>query len=206
MRAGTCLRQLTCKLSPLPTASTIMYSFSLNFPLLCPKLTNGSFAWNPQVGTDCSGLYIGYWVCVGIQIQQGITVTLSLGAPNATGTGEASFPPFETLTPTQTPTLDPSFEPTPYHGTPPSNCVHYYQARAVRLGARGLPSCGRGPWNTSNTLLTVSRAERYLRSCRPGRRRRHHPRPVLRMESRPCGKLRGHVGRLLLLCRRLQRG
>lgn len=24
------------------------------------------YSWNPTVGTDCSGLWLGYYVCVGI--------------------------------------------------------------------------------------------------------------------------------------------
>jgi LysM repeat protein len=86
--------------------------------------TQKSFAWNPSIGTDCSGLYVYYWVCVGIQPQT------SLSLPYSTGNATVSIPPYFTWTPTQPPTDAPMFKPMPTAGALPSNCGAYVQARS----------------------------------------------------------------------------
>ncbi|KAF5546406.1 hypothetical protein FPHYL_10499 [Fusarium phyllophilum] len=83
------------------------------------------FKWNPEVHEDCSGLFVGYWYCVGVK-------------SNSTGNleWETSTPPF---TPPSEPTshkptkLTPAgseFTPTPTHGPLPTDCVNYHQAEA----------------------------------------------------------------------------
>jgi hypothetical protein len=64
-------------------------------------------------------------VCVGIQPQTGITIEIPAPLPNAT----TPIPSFDIPTASPTPT-DESFAPEPFHGTPPPDCVEYYQARA----------------------------------------------------------------------------
>ncbi|CAK7225750.1 hypothetical protein SEUCBS140593_006009 [Sporothrix eucalyptigena] len=41
------------------------------------------FAWNPVLGADCSGLYLDYWVCVGIQPQKSLTLVYPAPATSA---------------------------------------------------------------------------------------------------------------------------
>jgi hypothetical protein len=83
-----------------------------------------SFAWNPSVGTDCSGLYVYYWLCVGIQPQT------SLSLPYQTGNATVELPPYFTWTPTLAPTDPPVFKPTVTAGPLPDNCNAYVQAHS----------------------------------------------------------------------------
>ncbi|KAK0612011.1 hypothetical protein B0T14DRAFT_571853 [Immersiella caudata] len=82
-------------------------------------------AWNPAVQTDCSGLYVNYWVCVGIQPQ-----TTGIVEVIPTVTANITLPPLVPGTSTSLPSLDPVFTPTPTHGPLPTNCVAYYLAHA----------------------------------------------------------------------------
>ncbi|WYZ42085.1 hypothetical protein EsH8_V_000980 [Colletotrichum jinshuiense] len=86
--------------------------------------TDDFYAWNPAVGQDCSGLYVYYWVCVGIRPQTQISL------PYETGNATVELPPYFTWTPEPIPTDPPDFAvPTPTHGPLPDNCVAYFQAR-----------------------------------------------------------------------------
>lgn len=51
--------------------SDLYASLSRPAILSTPILTSAaaSLAWNPAVGVNCTGLYYGYWYCVGIQPQ-----------------------------------------------------------------------------------------------------------------------------------------
>ncbi|CAJ0542419.1 Ff.00g000680.m01.CDS01 [Fusarium sp. VM40] len=83
------------------------------------------FKWNPEVHEDCSGLFVGYWYCVGV---------------NSISTGnlewETSTPPFTPppeptpYTPTKITPANSDFTPTPSHGPMPTDCIHYHQAEA----------------------------------------------------------------------------
>ncbi|KAK1758814.1 LysM domain-containing protein [Echria macrotheca] len=85
------------------------------------------YAWNPAINSvDCSGLYVMYWVCVGIQPQTQYELPYETGPANAT----IEIPPYFTWTPTPTPTESPVFKPTPTQGALPSNCNAYVQAQA----------------------------------------------------------------------------
>ncbi|KAF4948029.1 hypothetical protein FSARC_13847 [Fusarium sarcochroum] len=83
------------------------------------------FKWNPEVHQDCSGLFVGYWYCVGIK-------------SNSTGKleWETATPPFTPppeptpYTPTKLTPANPDFTPTPSHGPMPTDCIHYHQAEA----------------------------------------------------------------------------
>ncbi|OAA63388.1 peptidoglycan-binding protein [Niveomyces insectorum RCEF 264] len=79
------------------------------------------FAWNPVVGTDCSGLYIMYWVCVGIQPQTSLTLEYPTTSP--------TIPDEVPWTPTPQPSVDFSFTPSPTQGPLPTNCANYYFSR-----------------------------------------------------------------------------
>ncbi|RGP81323.1 carbohydrate-binding module family 50 [Fusarium longipes] len=83
------------------------------------------FEWNPDVHTDCSGLFVGYWVCVGVRPKT--TLDLDWGS---------SVPPF---TPPPEPTkhtrttfqpAEPDFTPSPSHGDLPENCLNFHKAEA----------------------------------------------------------------------------
>jgi len=107
------------------------------------------------VGEDCSGLYINYWVCVGIELQEGLEVEFP-DPPNGTETGStASLPPLVIPTPPPEIEIDPSFDPTPFHGTPPANCRQYYQARpadscnTVLLDNPGITQAQFLSWNSA---------------------------------------------------------
>lgn len=82
-------------------------------------------AWNPAIGSDCSGLYDGWWVCVSvpapsITIPFGWTTTL-LGGPEPTLVAN--------YTPTVFPTVDASFDPEPTQAGIIPGCLAYYQAK-----------------------------------------------------------------------------
>ncbi|KAL8356637.1 hypothetical protein RB601_001776 [Gaeumannomyces tritici] len=81
------------------------------------------YAWNPAVGQDCSGLFVHYWVCVGIRPQTQISL------PYETGNTTVVLPPYFTWTPKPTPTDPPNFGvPTPTQGPLPKNCLTYFRA------------------------------------------------------------------------------
>ncbi|KJZ70860.1 hypothetical protein HIM_09725 [Hirsutella minnesotensis 3608] len=80
------------------------------------------FAWNPELGADCSGLQIDYYVCVEIRPQTILTIELPAAA-------NFTLPPYVSWTPPPLPTVDSSFTPTPSHGPMPSDCIDFYKAR-----------------------------------------------------------------------------
>ncbi|KAK2032537.1 hypothetical protein LX32DRAFT_725836 [Colletotrichum zoysiae] len=79
--------------------------------------------WNPALGSDCKGIYLYYYVCVGIQRQTQISIDFPTFVPNAT------VPPMVIPTPVELPPVDNNFEPVPVQGPLPTDCVEYYQAR-----------------------------------------------------------------------------
>lgn len=79
--------------------------------------------WNPELLDDCSGLQLGWWLCVRIQPQTSLTLTFN--PPD----GTVQIPDATSYVPT-TVVPNPSFTPTPSHGAMPSNCKSYYFAQA----------------------------------------------------------------------------
>lgn len=92
-------------------------------------MTASRHAWNPTIGSDCSGLYLYHYVCVGIQPQTSMSIPW-----NTAGT-TATLPDYVSVTPTPLPTYDyqEPFVPTPTHGPLPTNCMDWYQAQPVRF-------------------------------------------------------------------------
>ena len=76
---------------------------------------------------DCSGLYDGWWVCVGIQSQSSLTLTYM------TTTTPVTIPSYDPYTPTTFPSIDWSFTATPTNLGLVPNCQAFYQAAAVSL-------------------------------------------------------------------------
>ena len=97
------------------------------------------FAWNPALGTDCSGLYFNHWVCVGIQPQTTGTVNI---VPLASPT-EIVLPPLVSWTSSEPfPTLDPR----PHLHTPNRNrrpVADQLRNLLPSPGRRHLPRCAR---------------------------------------------------------------
>ncbi|KXJ88345.1 hypothetical protein Micbo1qcDRAFT_150822 [Microdochium bolleyi] len=84
-------------------------------------------AWNPAVGADCSGLFVHYWVCVGIRPQTQLSLGYETGTPGANAT--VILPPYFDFTPAPTPTTSPDFAvPLPTHGAMAANCKAYWKA------------------------------------------------------------------------------
>lgn len=79
--------------------------------------------WNPGLLDDCSGLQVGFWVCIRIQPEATITLTFN-------PTGPPVLPTESPYTPTTFPPVDTSFTPTPTQGPLPKGCLSYYLAKA----------------------------------------------------------------------------
>jgi len=77
-------------------------------------------AWNPAVGTDCTGLFQNTWVCVEIYPQ----TTLVIDVPATIGIND-TIPPYVTYSPEPLPQVDPYFAPVPSHGPMPANCIAF---------------------------------------------------------------------------------
>ncbi|KAK1830153.1 hypothetical protein QBC39DRAFT_309685 [Podospora conica] len=82
-------------------------------------------AWNPAIGSDCSGLYVYHYVCVGIRPQTSLKVDWN------TASTTMSLPEYVSVTQTPLPTYDydEPFVPTPTHGPLPTDCLNWYQAQ-----------------------------------------------------------------------------
>ncbi|KAI6257280.1 hypothetical protein MCOR29_010644 [Pyricularia oryzae] len=78
------------------------------------------FLWNPAVGSDCMGLSLYKYVCVGIQPQTQISIDFP------TITNNATVPPMVIPTAVELPPVDNSFAPSPAQGPLPTDCVEYY--------------------------------------------------------------------------------
>ncbi|EEU37422.1 uncharacterized protein NECHADRAFT_86238 [Fusarium vanettenii 77-13-4] len=81
------------------------------------------FEWNPELHTDCSGLFVDYYVCVGIRSNATADLEWSTSTPPFT-------PPPEPTThlPTTVTSIDSNFTPEPTHGAMPEDCAHFHQA------------------------------------------------------------------------------
>ena len=83
-------------------------------------------SWNPTIGSDCSGLFDGWWVCINVPNPPLATsfftwTTTLLGGP------EPSL--VSNYTPTTFPTADSNFDPQPTQAGIISGCLAYYQAQ-----------------------------------------------------------------------------
>lgn len=88
---------------------------------------NSSIAWNPSLGSDCSGLYDGWWVCISVRPA---SVSVDLGWTTTQGT--VDIPTITAnYTPTSFPPIDPSFTASPTQNGVVSGCKSFYQAKAV---------------------------------------------------------------------------
>ncbi|KAL8730074.1 MAG: hypothetical protein Q9166_004273 [cf. Caloplaca sp. 2 TL-2023] len=85
--------------------------------------------WNPALDADCSGLYYGWWICVGVQPRTSLTLTYSASPGNVTG--NASIPSYDPFTPIAYPTINSSFTATPTQAGVASDCQAWYSAAPV---------------------------------------------------------------------------
>ncbi|KAF5252511.1 hypothetical protein FANTH_2405 [Fusarium anthophilum] len=83
------------------------------------------FKWNPEVHEDCSGLFVGYWYCVGVKLNTTDNLEWETSTPPFTPPSEPT-----SYTPTKLTPADSDFTPTPSHGPMPTDCIHYHQAEA----------------------------------------------------------------------------
>ncbi|KAL7764034.1 hypothetical protein ACKLNR_005179 [Fusarium oxysporum f. sp. zingiberi] len=83
------------------------------------------FKWNPEVHEDCSGLFVGYWYCVGVKLNATNNLEWETSTPPSTPPPEPT-----SYTPTKLTPANSDFTPTPSHGPMPTDCIHYHQAEA----------------------------------------------------------------------------
>lgn len=81
--------------------------------------------WNPELHSDCSGLYADTWICVSVR---GIWPDPDLGWYTSTPVFTPPPPP-SSHQPTVFPTINSSFTPVPSHGPMPTNCQNFYQVQ-----------------------------------------------------------------------------
>lgn len=83
-----------------------------------------SLSWNPTLNSDCSGLFAGWWVCIGTpptSTEQFAWTTTGATAVIPTFTGNYTFTTF--------PEVDSSFTASPTQTGIVSGCLSYYQAQ-----------------------------------------------------------------------------
>ncbi|KAF5635712.1 carbohydrate-binding module family 50 [Fusarium sp. NRRL 25303] len=83
------------------------------------------FKWNPEVHEDCSGLFVGYWYCVGVKSNSSGNLEWETSTPPFTPPPEPTSHKPTKLTPAGS-----DFTPKPTHGPLPTDCVNYHQAEA----------------------------------------------------------------------------
>jgi hypothetical protein len=83
------------------------------------------FKWNPEVHNDCSGLFVGYWYCVGVKSNSSLDLEWETSTPPFTPPPKPTPYTRTTLTPAKS-----DFTPTPSHGPMPADCLNYYQVEA----------------------------------------------------------------------------
>ncbi|KAF1357176.1 hypothetical protein EJ07DRAFT_129973, partial [Lizonia empirigonia] len=81
--------------------------------------------WNPALDSDCSGLYNGWWVCIGVQ-PQSVTVTFEYTTTTA---ASVEVPKPTMHTPTTFPTANSSFIASPTQEDIVSDCKAFHQAK-----------------------------------------------------------------------------
>lgn len=83
--------------------------------------------WNPALGDDCSGLYINWWLCVGVQPQTSVINT------------EVYTSTYTSWTETPLPSVDYSFTPTPTQSGIVEGCQAFYHAKTVCCNEQHVP-------------------------------------------------------------------
>ncbi|KAM0468441.1 hypothetical protein ACHAP7_010893 [Fusarium lateritium] len=83
------------------------------------------FKWNPAVHEDCSGLFVGYWVCVGVKSKAAPNLAWSTSTPPFTPPPDATPYTAVTLTP-----ADSDFTPSPTQGPLPTDCQNFHKVEA----------------------------------------------------------------------------
>ncbi|KAH7140925.1 carbohydrate-binding module family 50 protein [Dactylonectria macrodidyma] len=78
--------------------------------------------WNPALDDDCSGMYVDYWICVGIRSQITVSLEWSTSVSDFTTPPEAS-----THTSTVLTVVNSTFTAEPSHGPMPAGCQVYHQ-------------------------------------------------------------------------------
>jgi hypothetical protein len=87
-----------------------------------------SLEWNPALDSDCSGLYDGWWVCIGIR-PQSMTVTFDY----TTTAAPVEVPEPTEHTPTTFPTANSSFTASPTQAGLASDCKAFHRAKDVSI-------------------------------------------------------------------------
>lgn len=108
----------------------VRFSISVHFKKTIGNITDKrSLEWNPTIKSDCSGLYVGWWVCIGIQPQT-VTETFEYTITPP----PLSVPPSPTkYTPTTFPPINSSFTYTPTLPDLSTDCEGFHQATAVGI-------------------------------------------------------------------------
>ncbi|KAM0350174.1 hypothetical protein ACHAPU_003339 [Fusarium lateritium] len=83
------------------------------------------FKWNPDVHEDCSGLFVGYWVCVGVKSTKTPNLEWSTSTPPFTPPPAATTHIITSLAP-----ADSDFTPTPTQGPLPADCQNFHKVEA----------------------------------------------------------------------------
>ncbi|KAJ4230945.1 hypothetical protein NW759_002928 [Fusarium solani] len=78
--------------------------------------------WNPAVLDDCSGLFIGWWVCINAPMKHTTTKNFGFHRPSTT----ISIPDY---TPKPSPTIDWNWTPSPTHKGASKTCKAWHQAK-----------------------------------------------------------------------------
>ncbi|KAJ3467006.1 hypothetical protein MRS44_004570 [Fusarium solani] len=78
--------------------------------------------WNPTVLDDCSGLFIGWWVCINAPMKHTTTKNFGFHRPSTT----VSIPDY---TPKPSSTIDWSWTPSPTHEGASKSCKAWHQAK-----------------------------------------------------------------------------
>lgn len=81
-------------------------------------------SWNPALKSDCSALFIGYYVCIAIKP----TTTSSFDWYNSANT---TIPSPTSWTPSVPPAINSTFTASPQQSGIPSSCRSFYKAEAV---------------------------------------------------------------------------
>ncbi|KAM0187755.1 hypothetical protein ACHAPI_010983 [Fusarium lateritium] len=76
-------------------------------------------------GFDCSGLFVGYWVCVGVKSKAAPNLAWSTSTPPFTPPPDATPYTAVTLTP-----ADSDFTPSPTQGPLPTDCQNFHKVEA----------------------------------------------------------------------------
>ncbi|KAL8801882.1 MAG: hypothetical protein Q9182_004171 [Xanthomendoza sp. 2 TL-2023] len=81
--------------------------------------------WNPALSADCSGLYYGWWICVGVQPRTSLSLTYTTAPPPA-----VTIPTYAPFTPIPYPTINASFTATPTQAGVAEDCRAWWLAVA----------------------------------------------------------------------------